>query len=55
MAPRTGCRPGTAVGITAAKATKPGARGGIAATAARSKAAHEQIAPEQPDFGALEP
>ena len=30
------------IGITAAKATKPGARGGIAAIEARSKSPHEQ-------------
>jgi hypothetical protein len=45
----------TPTGITAAKATKPGARGGIAAIAARSKSAHEQTAPERSDSCGVEP
>ena len=45
----------TPSGITAAKATKAGGGGGIAAIAARSKSAHEQTAPEQSDSGGVEP
>ena len=45
----------TPSGITAAKATKPGARGGIAALAARSKSEHEQTNPEQSESCGAEP
>ena len=43
------------IGVTAAKATKPGARGGIATIEARSKSEHEQIEPEQSDPCGVEP
>jgi hypothetical protein len=55
MAPRAVRGLQTPTGITAAKATKPGARGGIAAIEARSTSEHEQTAPEQPDSCGVEP